>query len=108
MRARVFVIRVSSIRTLAAAGVEALCLTVDSPLDGPRYRQQRLKLELPPGRAVELKPGGYHVMLMDLKAPFKQGETVPITLKVHGKSGQVEDVAVRAEVRDAATGAAKH
>ncbi len=37
------------VERVQAAGAKALCLTVDSPLDGPRYRQQRLKLELPPG-----------------------------------------------------------
>lgn len=37
-------------------------------------------LELPAGKAVELKPGGYHVMMMDLKAPLKKDTTVPLTL----------------------------
>ncbi len=37
-------------------------------------------LDLPAGKAVELKPGGYHVMLMDLKAPLEKGSTVPVTL----------------------------
>jgi periplasmic copper chaperone A len=37
-------------------------------------------LELAAGRTTELKPGGYHVMLMDLKQPLKAGENVPITL----------------------------
>jgi len=37
-------------------------------------------LELPAGKAVELKPGGYHVMLMDLKEPLVKGSTVPVTL----------------------------
>ena len=63
------------------------------------------KLELPPGQVVELKPGGYHVMLMDLKAPLKKGETVPIRLKVRGKSGQTQDIEVKAEVRDVTAGA---
>src|SRR5262245_29554236 len=63
------------------------------------------KLELPPGRVVELKPGGYHVMLMDLKAPLKKGETVPIRLKVRSKSGQTQDIEVKAEVRDLTAGA---
>ncbi len=35
------------------------------------------KLDLPAGQAVELKPGGYHVMLMDLAKPVKAGDTVP-------------------------------
>ena len=37
-------------------------------------------LDLPAGQAVELKPGGYHVMLMDLKQQLKGGDTVPVTL----------------------------
>jgi len=37
-------------------------------------------LELPAGQPVELKPGSYHVMLIDLKAPLAPGSTVPLTL----------------------------
>jgi copper(I)-binding protein len=37
-------------------------------------------LDLAAGRTLELKPGGYHVMLMDLKQQLKGGEQVPITL----------------------------
>lgn len=37
-------------------------------------------LDLAAGRTMELKPGGYHVMLMDLKQQLKGGDVVPITL----------------------------
>lgn len=37
-------------------------------------------LDLPAGQAVELKPGGYHVMLMDLKLPLQKDTTIPMTL----------------------------
>jgi len=37
-------------------------------------------LDLPAGKTVELKPGGYHVMLMDLKAPLAKDGTVAMTL----------------------------
>lgn len=37
-------------------------------------------LDLAAGRTTELKPGGYHVMLMDLKQQMKGGDVVPITL----------------------------
>jgi copper(I)-binding protein len=70
------------------------------------------KLDLPAGQTVELKPGGYHVMLMDLKQPLKKGDTVPITLKLQGKDGKPQEVEVKAEVRDLAApsggGAMKH
>lgn len=37
-------------------------------------------LELPAGKAVELKPGSYHLMLMDLKTPLQKDTTIPLTL----------------------------
>jgi copper(I)-binding protein len=37
-------------------------------------------LDLAAGRTTELKSGGFHVMLMDLKAPVKGGDVVPLTL----------------------------
>ena len=37
-------------------------------------------LDLPAGKTVELKPGGYHVMLMDLKAALPKDSTIPLTL----------------------------
>ena len=37
-------------------------------------------LDLPAGKAVELKPGGYHVMLMDLKTALTKDSTIPLTL----------------------------
>ena len=37
-------------------------------------------LAIEPGKTVKLAPGGYHLMMFDLKGPFKQGEKVPVTL----------------------------
>jgi periplasmic copper chaperone A len=45
-------------------------------------------LAIEPGKAVKLGPGGYHLMLMDLKGPFKQGDKVPVTLEFE-KAGKV-------------------
>lgn len=46
-------------------------------------------LDLPAGKTVELRPGGYHVMLMDLKQALPAGSTVPLTLVFSdGKGGQ--------------------
>jgi hypothetical protein len=64
-------------------------------------------IELPAGKAVELKPGGLHVMLMDLKQPLKAGDTVSLTLVVEGQDKKRESVAVKAQVR-AAGAEAKH
>jgi hypothetical protein len=67
-------------------------------------------LDLPAGRTVDLKPGGYHVMLMDLKRQLKDGEQVPITLVVEGKDAKRETIQVTAPVRPLtnAPAAAKH
>ena len=46
-------------------------------------------LIVPAGGALELKPGGYHMMLINLKAPLKQGDKVPVTLKFE-KAGEVK------------------
>ena len=44
-------------------------------------------LELPAGKAVELKPGGYHVMLMELKLPLQKDTTIPLTLVLKDAKG---------------------
>jgi len=45
-------------------------------------------LVIDPGKTVKLAPGGYHLMLQELKGPFKQGEKVPVTLEFE-KAGKV-------------------
>jgi len=60
------------------------------------------RLELPPGKTVELKPGGYHMMLVDLKRPLRKGDLVPIRLKVELSDKTVKTIQVMAEVRDLA------
>jgi len=45
-------------------------------------------LTIEPGKTVKLAPGGYHLMLMDLKSPLKQGDKVPLTLEFE-KAGKV-------------------
>lgn len=50
-------------------------------MDGDIMKMRAVPLlELPAGKAVDLKPGGYHVMLMDLKAPLAKGTSVAVTL----------------------------
>jgi copper(I)-binding protein len=45
-------------------------------------------LTIEPGKTVKLAPGGYHLMMFDLKGPLKQGEKVPVTLEFE-KAGKV-------------------
>lgn len=56
------------------------------------------KLALPAGKTVELAPGGYHVMLMDLKQQVKAGDIVPLTLEIE-QNGKRETIKVDAAVR---------
>ncbi len=56
-------------------------------------------IALPAGKEVELKPGGYHVMLMDLAKPVEKGAIVPITLTFVGKDGKRFTQEVKAEAR---------
>jgi len=68
-------------------------------------------LDLPAGQAVALEPGGYHLMLMDLKQQLKAGSTVPLTLVIEGRDGKRETLEVKAPVRALgadAHGAMKH
>jgi periplasmic copper chaperone A len=70
-------------------------------LEGDVMRMRMLPngIPLPAGQAVELKPGGLHVMLMDLKRPLADGDVVPVTLVVEGAGGKRETVEVKAPVR---------
>ena len=54
-----------------------------------KMRQVKDGLEIKPGETVEFKPGGYHIMMVDLKQPIKEGERVKGTL-VFEKAGTVE------------------
>jgi periplasmic copper chaperone A len=51
-------------------------------------------LVIEPGKTVKLAPGGYHLMMFDLKSPLKQGDKVPVMLEFEkaGKVGLLLDV----------------
>jgi hypothetical protein len=63
-------------------------------------------LDLPAGRTVSLKPGGYHVMLLDLKAPLAKNSTVPVTLRFKDAKGVESKLDLVLPVSLAAPGAA--
>lgn len=75
-------------------------------MDGDVMKMRALAdgLPLPAGQTVELKPGGYHIMFMDLQRPLVEGETVDVTLTFE-KAGQIT-VPLAVGARDA--GAAMH
>jgi copper(I)-binding protein len=61
-----------------AGDVQVHEMTMDG--DVMKMRQLAKGLEIAPGASVELKPGGYHLMLMNLKQPLAQGQSLRITL----------------------------
>lgn len=68
-------------------------------VDGVMRMREISALELPAGKAVELKPGSYHLMLMDLKQPMKAGDIVPVTLVIEGTDKKRETLELKASVR---------
>lgn len=75
----------------------------ETRMEGNVMRMRALsRLELPPGKTVELRPGSYHIMLLSLPRPLKKGEVVPIRLKVEMADKSVRTLEVRAEVRESA------
>ena len=59
-------------------------------------------IDLAAGQTVKLAPGGYHVMLIDLKQPLKAGDSVPVTLTVERADKTRTTVETKAAVRDMA------
>jgi copper(I)-binding protein len=70
-----------------AARVEVHEMTMDGNV--MRMRELKGGLEIKPGEAATLKPGGIHLMLLDLKAPLQRGKPVKGTL-VFERAGTVE------------------
>jgi copper(I)-binding protein len=75
----------------ASSPVADLVQVHEMKMDGSvmRMREVEKGLEIPAGGSVTLAPGGYHLMMMGLKAPFKQGASVPVTL-VFEKAGKID------------------
>lgn len=84
----------------ASSPVAGLVEVHEMAMDGGVMKMRAIpQLPLPAGKTVSLKPGGYHVMLMDLKGPLKEGETVPIALTFAGKDGKRTTQEIKAPVR---------
>lgn len=58
------------------------------------------ELPVPANKPVELRPGGYHVMLIGLTKPIATGDKVPVTLNFQAKNGNKGSIDVQAEVRE--------
>jgi hypothetical protein len=75
--------------TPAAGRFEVHVMSMDGGV--MKMRQMENGIEIKPGETVELKPGGLHVMMMDLKQPFAKGGEIKGTLRFE-KAGSVDVV----------------
>ena len=74
----------------ASSPVAAEVQLHEMAMDGNVMKMRQVKdILVPAGGAVELKPGGLHLMFMNIKAPLTAGETIPVKLKF-AKAGEVE------------------
>ncbi len=97
--------RLVSVHSPAAGVVEIH----EMRMDGDVMRMRAVAgIDLPANRAVELKPGGYHLMLLELVRPLKDGESVALTLTIEARDGKRSTVEVSAPVRPLGAGAPKH
>lgn len=65
-------------------------------------------LDLPAGKALQLRPGGYHLMLMDLKQPLQKDTQIPVTLILQNAQGQTSQLQLTVPVLLNAPGASGH
>ena len=79
--------RLIAVKSPAAGKVEIHEMRMDGNI--MRMRALDKGVDIPPGATVELKPGGFHVMFMGLKAPFAKDAKVPATL-VFEKAGSID------------------
>jgi len=76
-------------------------------MEGNVMKMRQVKdIPVPAGGSVELKPGGLHLMFMNIKAPLAAGESVPVKLKF-AKAGEVE-VKMPVNAMGQSGGAMKH
>ena len=90
-------VRLVSVSSPVAGVVEIHEMAMDG--DVMKMRALPGGLPLKAGTPVELKPGGYHVMLLDLKQAVKAGDQVPLTLTLQGADGQTSTQQLNAPVR---------
>ncbi len=74
----------------ASSPVSARMELHEMAMENNIMRMREVKgMDVPAGGRLELKPGGYHLMFMELKQPLKQGDKVPVTLTFE-KAGEVK------------------
>ena len=90
----------------ASSPVAGVVEVHEMKMDGDIMRMRAVPvLELPAGQTVQLKPGGYHVMLMELKQGLPKDSTVPLTLRLQDAKGVETRMEVSVPVSTTAPGA---
>ncbi|MBI3432626.1 MAG: copper chaperone PCu(A)C [Hydrogenophilales bacterium] len=79
-------------------------------MDGGVMHMREVKaIDLPKGKTVSLEPGGFHIMLMNLKKPIAAGDVIPLTLVVEsGGKRQTVEVKAIARAMNMGGGAMQH
>ena len=103
--------RLTAEEPLKLVGVETSAAGVaevhEMKMEGDVMRMRAIdSLDLPKDVAVDLKPGGYHLMLQQLKAPLVKDSQVPVTLIFKDAKGEQSRLNLQLPVRMAAPGAA--
>ena len=88
--------------------VAGLAEVHEMKMDGDVMRMRPVQggLDLPAGKPVALSPGGFHVMLMDLKAALPKDSTIPLTLTFKDAKGVESKLDLKLPVATAQPGAA--
>jgi copper(I)-binding protein len=89
-----------------ASSVAGVAQVHEMKMDGGVMQMRALPkgLELPAGKAVPLKPGSFHLMLMDLKVPLQKDTTIPVTLRFKDAKGVESTLELRVPVSTSAPG----
>jgi len=66
--------------------------------DGIMEMRELKELDLPAGKPVKLAPGGFHIMLINVKKQLREGDTVPLTLTVLNDDKTTRTAKVKAAV----------
>jgi copper(I)-binding protein len=91
----------------ASSPVAGVAEVHEMKMEGDVMRMRAVPgLDLPAGQTVQLKPGGYHVMLMELKQALPKGSTVPLTLILRDAKGQESKLELKLPVAATPPGAA--
>jgi copper(I)-binding protein len=84
----------------ASSDVAGVVEIHEMAMEGNVMRMRAIRsLDLPPGGTVELKPGGHHIMLMDLKRPLATGEKIKVELRLETRDKKLVTQPVEIEIR---------